>query len=77
MYGLIDRFRAIRRRIPLTMIFSQQLRVVFGSKMSIPVGDRHGIAWQALFNVDLPTIDADEALLISRALPRLATEGAV
>lgn len=73
--GLADRLRAVCFVVPLAAVLRQQLRVVRGSKLPIPVGDLHRSARQALFDIDAPAVNAHKPALVR--LPGHAAEGAV
>ena len=66
--GLRDGGRTSGPFAPLTLIFDQQLRLVFGSKFAIPERELDVSPRQALLDVKLPAPDFDEAAGIGHPL---------
>ena len=50
------------------MIFDQQLRLVFGAKLAVPARELDVGAWKALFDINLPSPDFDEAAGVGHSL---------
>jgi len=53
---------------PLTLIFDQQLRLVFGSKLAIPERELDVSPRQPLLEVDLPAPNFDKAARVGHPL---------
>ena len=60
---------------PLALIFSQQLRLILGAQLPIPVGELHGSSRETFLDINLPASDSDEAAGVGRPLTVALSEG--
>ena len=74
--GLRDGGRSSGLLAPLTLIFDQQLRLVFGSKFAIPEGELDVSSRQPFLDINPPPPDFDEAARVSHPLTVSLPEGA-
>lgn len=68
MERLRDGSRTSGPPAPLTLIFDQQLRLVFSSKFAIPERELDVSSRQPLLDVNLPAPDFDEAARVGHPL---------